>query len=42
MEASETFYKDIISQKGRAKDNKVAFKSKRTPANKKLRWTDPW
>ena len=42
MGSSEDLYKDIIAQKGKAGYEAGSAKAKRTPANKRLRWTDPW
>ena len=42
MGSSEGLYKDIIAQKGKAGYEAGSAKAKRTPANKRLRWTDPW
>ena len=42
MGSSESFYKDIIAQKSKAGTGKNLARVKRTPANKRLRWTDPW
>ena len=42
MESSQKLYDDIKVQKERLVEGKARAPPKKTPAAKKLRWTDPW
>jgi hypothetical protein len=42
MESSQKLYEDIKVQKERLSEGKARAHPKKTPAAKRLRWTDPW